>query len=122
MDVNDIERQAGTSYMLVVSNSTDDETRSELDTLIDGYATVDINPNHDPDDARELVEGSVHNSDFLVTVREFDDMTEDMQRFLAQYLKGIAERYVEVPIVVFDSEGNNLEMANPDLCGRLYSL
>lgn len=49
-------------------------------------------------------------------------MSKDVQKFISQYLKGIAEQHVDVPIIVYDNEGGNLGYNNPDLRGRLYNL
>lgn len=127
MDTSDIESRAGSSYMLVVSDSTDEETRDSLNTFVEQHATVDITKNETPDEAREIVESGlrgeyVSEKDPLVVVHRFDEMDFDFQKFLAQYLKGVAEKNVDLPILVFDSEGENLIKANSDLSHRLYEL
>lgn len=123
MNTNDISRRAKSSYMISVSDRTDDETRSNLNDFLEQHTSIDITKNHTLDDARDLVDRKMRDlSDPIIVVHKYDEMSEDMRVFLAQYLKGVAEKHTEVPIVVFDPEGGNLGMANPDLRGRVYSL
>lgn len=122
MDPSDIERRATSSYMISVSERAAEEDRRSLNEFMEKYRSIDITVNEDSDEVRDMVEEGVDDPDVAIVVHRFDEMDEDMQRFLAQYLKGIAEKYTDVPIVVFDEEGGNLGMANPDLTGRVYSL
>lgn len=122
MNTEDIQRYAETSYMLSVSNRTDEETRDSLNEFMEGHQTIDITTNEDTDDARQMVESGVNQSNPMVVVHKYDQMDEDMRMLLAQYLKGVAEKHTTLPIIVFDEEGANLGMANPDLRGRIRSL
>lgn len=122
MNVEDIERRATTSYMLIVSQSTDEETRDSLNNFTEQHTTIDITVNEDSGEVRDLVESNVNQPNPMVVVHEYEQMDRDMQKFLAQYLKGVAEKHTDLPILVYDDEGSNLGMANPDLSGRVYTL
>lgn len=123
MDLENIERRSTSSYMLVVSDSTDDETRSNVNEFIEQHDWTQITPDHTSDNTRDLVEENLASgNNNLIVVQKYEQMNDDFQKFLAQYLKGIAEKHTGVPIIVFDAEGSNLGMSNPDLHGRVYSL
>lgn len=123
MDLENIERRSMSSYMLVVSDSTDDETRSNVNEFIEQHDWTQITPDHTSDNTRDLVEENLASgNNNLIVVQKYEQMNDDFQKFLAQYLKGIAEKHTGVPIIVFDAEGSNLGMSNPDRHGRVYSL
>jgi hypothetical protein len=109
--------------MLVVSDSTDDETRSNVNEFIEQHDWTQITPDHTPDNTKDLVEKNLASgNNNLIVVQKYEQINDDFQKFLAQYLKGVAEKHTGVPIIVFDAEGSNLGMSNPDLHGRVYSL
>lgn len=119
----DIERRAKSSYMIVVSNETSDSDRKAVKDLIESNDSVLVEPETNTDAVRNTVEqGLRSNESPIIVVLDYQQMSTDIQKFISQYLKGIAEQHVDVPIIVYDDEGGNLGHNNPDLRGRLYNL
>lgn len=118
----DIESLSKKWYMLVVSSDTSESDRKEVKKFIENYDTILLESNTDADTVRNVVENGLEAEDPIIVVEEYHLMSEDVQKFISQYLKGIAEEYVDVPIIVYDSEGENLVHQNPDLSLRLYTL
>jgi hypothetical protein len=120
---DDIDRRASSSYMLLVGDETDAETESELNNFMEMHQSIDITPDDSPETVREMVSGEVSDPDRLIVVHKFREMDSDLQLFISQYLKGIAETYVDLPIIVFGiDDNNNPAYSNRDLSGRVYRL
>lgn len=123
MDSSDIESKADRSYMLVVTSSTGPSARDAVDEFIDQHDLVEVKLGGYSDEIADEIEGDIRRkSDPVLVIRKFEWLDEDVQESMAQYLKGVAESNPDLPIIVFDDEGGNLSMANPDLRGRVYSL
>jgi ERCC4-related helicase len=119
----DIKRRSQSSYMLVVSSGTDASVENDVSEFLDNHNLIKITKNMGSDDVRDYVQNNIRNyNNPAVVIEEYDDMDDDLQKFLSQYLKGVAEKHVKLPIIVYDDEGGNLGFQNPDLHGRVYSL
>lgn len=119
----DIKRRSQSSYMLVVSSDTETSIKNDVDEFLDEHNLIKITKDMSSESVRDYVRNNLSNYDNpTIVVEEYDDMDEELQKFLSQYLKGVAEDYVKLPIIVYDREGGTLGMQNPDLVGRVYSL
>lgn len=119
----DIERRSKSSYMLIVSEDTEESVQKDLTEFIENYQIISIKTGMDADEVRDKVDYGLQNYDNpIIIVKKYHSMNEDLQKFISQYLKHIAEEYVDVPIIVYDNNGNNLVTQNPDLSMRVYKL
>lgn len=119
----DIERRSKSSYMLIVSDNTEKSEKEDLNEFLRDYNSISITTGIDTENVKDKVNNGLQNyNNPIIIVENYHIMDEDLQRFISQYLKHIAEEYVDVPIIVYDDDGDNLVTQNPDLSMRLYNL
>lgn len=110
------------SYLLEVKYSVDNNKRDVLEKDILEDSSNTVHEVKSSEGVEEVVNAiSRLNSDDILVIHNYNELSEDDQVDLAQKLKGLAEHSQSPNIVVYYSD-KSVSFRNSDLTGRVYSV
>lgn len=75
----DIERRSKSSYMLIVSEDTEESVQKDLTEFIENYQRISIKTGMDADEVRDKVDYRLQNYDNpIIVVKKYHSMNEDL--------------------------------------------
>lgn len=111
--------------MVSISENVDTQTESAVDELLTEFDSVlTVTSENTIEEFQSLIsETNFYGNNSIIYVADFKNMDSEFQKTLSEQLKGMAESYPVLKIIVAGVNSTNKPtLSNSDLSGRVYPI